>query len=71
MHGTSTAPGCDVKGYYCEVHHVTPYSECPTTDVNDLTFGCGPQHRILQPCGWSTPKNTSKTTAQGRHDHRW
>ncbi|WP_297824433.1 HNH endonuclease signature motif containing protein, partial [Mycobacterium sp.] len=23
-----TAPGCDVKGYYCEVHHVTDYAAC-------------------------------------------
>jgi hypothetical protein len=57
-----SAPGCDVKGYYCEVHHVTPYSECHTTDVNDLTLGCGPQHRIIQPGGWSTRKNAKGDT---------
>ena len=57
-----SAPGCDVKGYYCEVHHVTPYSECHTTDVNDLTLGCGPQHRIIQPGGWSTRKNAKGET---------
>jgi hypothetical protein len=34
-------PGCSVPGYYCEVHHCTPYAKCHTTDVNDLTFGCG------------------------------
>ncbi|KAA1241024.1 DUF222 domain-containing protein, partial [Mycobacterium simiae] len=33
-----TAPGCDVPGYYSEVHHLTPYAQCPITDVNDLTF---------------------------------
>ncbi|MGB9227672.1 HNH endonuclease signature motif containing protein [Mycobacterium sp.] len=57
-----SAPGCDVKGYYCEVHHVTPYAECHTTDVNDLTLGCGPQHRIIQPGGWSTRKNAKGDT---------
>jgi Domain of unknown function (DUF222) len=57
-----SAPGCDVKGYYCEVHHVTPYSECHTTDVNDLTLACGPQHRIIQPGGWSTRKNAHGET---------
>jgi hypothetical protein len=57
-----SAPGCDVKGYYCEVHHVTPYSECHTTDVNDLTLACGPQHRIIQPGGWTTRKNAKGDT---------
>jgi len=57
-----SAPGCDVKGYYCEVHHVTNYAKCHTTDVNDLTFGCGPQHRILKPGGWSTRKNRDGDT---------
>ena len=57
-----SAPGCTVPGYYCEVHHVTGYAKCRRTDVNNLTFGCGTQHRIVQPGGWSTRKN-----AQGRH----
>ena len=57
-----SAPGCDVKGYYCEVHHVTDYATCRSTDVNDLTFGCGTQHRILKPGGWTTRKNTRGDT---------
>jgi hypothetical protein len=28
-------PGCDVSGYYCEVHHVTDYSICHTTDIDE------------------------------------
>lgn len=57
-----SAPGCDVKGYYCDVHHVTDYSKCHTTDVNDLTFACGPQHRLLRPGGWTTRKNARGDT---------
>ncbi|OBH72180.1 hypothetical protein A5682_06745 [Mycobacterium mantenii] len=57
-----SAPGCTVPGYYCEVHHVTDYAKCHTTDVNDLTFACGPQHRLLQPGGWSTRKNARGDT---------
>ena len=57
-----SAPGCTVPGYYCEVHHVTDYAKCRETDVNELTFCCGPQHRIVQPGGWSTRKNTKGDT---------
>ncbi|MDC8985576.1 HNH endonuclease signature motif containing protein, partial [Mycobacterium marinum] len=57
-----SAPGCVVKGYYCEVHHVTDYAACHTTDVNDLTFACGPQHRILKPGGWTTRTNANGDT---------
>ena len=57
-----TAPGCTVPGYYCEVHHVTGYATCRCTDVNNLAFGCGTQHRIVQPGGWSTRKNSRGDT---------
>ena len=57
-----TAPGCTVPGYYSEVHHVTDWAQCRTTDVNDLTFTCGCQHRMLKPGGWTTRKNTRGET---------
>ncbi|MEE3750879.1 HNH endonuclease signature motif containing protein [Mycobacterium intracellulare] len=57
-----TAPGCGVKGYYCEVHHVTDYATSHTTDIDDLTFACGPHHRLLQPRGWTTRKNAKGET---------
>lgn len=57
-----SAPGCTVPGYYSEVHHVTDYAKCRRTDVNDLTFACGTQHRLLKPGGWSTRKNARGET---------
>jgi hypothetical protein len=57
-----SAPGCDVAGYYCEVHHVTDYATCRTTDVNDLTLGCGPQHRLVKKGGWTTRKRANGDT---------
>jgi Domain of unknown function (DUF222) len=49
-------PGCSVPGYHCEVHHCKPYAKCHTTDVNDLTFGCGGHHPVAEQ-GWTTRKN--------------
>jgi hypothetical protein len=57
-----SAPGCDVPGYLCEVHHVTDYATCHSTDVDNLTFACGPHHRMLQPRGWTTRKNARGDT---------
>jgi hypothetical protein len=57
-----SAPGCTVPGYLCEVHHVTDWAKCHTTDVNDPTFACGPQHRLLRPGGWTTRKNAKGDT---------
>ncbi|MEE2855534.1 MAG: HNH endonuclease signature motif containing protein [Actinomycetota bacterium] len=57
-----SSPGCTVPGYYCEVHHATDYAKCHTTDVNDLTFACGPHHRLLRPGGWTTRKNAQGDT---------
>jgi Domain of unknown function (DUF222) len=57
-----TAPGCTVPGYYSEVHHVVGYAVCGCTDVNNLAFGCGTQHGLVQPGGWSTRKNAKGDT---------
>jgi hypothetical protein len=57
-----TAPGCTVPGYLCEVHHVTDYAKTRATNIDDLTFACGPHHRILKPGGWTTRKNATGDT---------
>jgi hypothetical protein len=54
-------PGCPVPGYYCEVHHCTPYATCHITDVNDLTLACGPNHKLAEQ-GWTTRKNKNGDT---------
>jgi hypothetical protein len=51
-----TFPGCEVPGYLCEVHHCNRYATNPVTDINDLTFGCGPNHQLAEK-GWTTRKN--------------
>jgi Domain of unknown function (DUF222) len=54
-------PGCTVPGYLCEVHHNDPYATHPVTDVNHLTFGCGPNHQLAEQ-GWTTRKNSHGQT---------
>jgi hypothetical protein len=56
-------PACDVPGYRSEVHHLTPYAKCRTTDVNDLTLACGSHHPLAEQ-GWTTRKN-------GHGDTEW
>ncbi len=54
-------PGCDVSGYYCEVHHVTSYAARPSTDIDELTFACGVHHPLAER-GWITRKNSRGET---------
>ncbi|OBF02891.1 hypothetical protein A5730_23175 [Mycobacterium sp. ACS4054] len=57
-----SAPGCTVPGYLSEVHHVTDYAKRRRTDIDDLTFACGPHHRLLKPGGWRARKNAKGDT---------
>lgn len=50
-----SAPGCTVPGYLCQVHHVDDWCDDGPTDIDNLTFACGPHHRLLQQ-GWTTRK---------------
>jgi hypothetical protein len=57
-----SAPGCDVPGYRCEVHHIDEYATCQTTNMDNLTFACGSHHRLLKPGAWTTRKRTNGDT---------
>ncbi|WP_374025707.1 HNH endonuclease signature motif containing protein [Mycobacterium sp. HNNTM2301] len=54
-------PGCDVQGYYCEVHHVEDWASTYRTDINQLTLACGPHHRLLEK-GWTTRRRANGDT---------
>ncbi|OBB82480.1 hypothetical protein A5760_12770 [Mycobacterium colombiense] len=54
-------PGCDVSGYYCEVHHVTSYATRPSTDIDELAFACGGHHPLAEK-GWTTRKRVNGDT---------
>jgi len=81
LHATDrgcSAPGGDVPGYRCQVHHVQEWSQTHRTDIDDLTFACPPHHRLIKDGGWTTRKRTDGRTewippphapASGRYPH--
>jgi len=50
-----THPGCDVPGYWSEVHHVDEWAAGGRTDADKLTFACPPNHKLVEE-GWRTSK---------------
>lgn len=56
-----THPGCDVPGFWCEVHHVEDWATTSCTDINQLTLACGSHHRLLAR-GWATRKRKDGVT---------
>ncbi|OOK82360.1 HNH endonuclease family protein [Mycobacterium kansasii] len=56
-----SAPGCDVPGYRCEVHHVREWATTGRTDIDQLTLACRPHHKLLD-SGWTTRKNAHGDT---------
>ncbi len=56
-----TAPGCDVAGYWCEVHHIEEWATTHRTDINKLTLTCGPNHKLMEQ-GWTTRKRANGDT---------
>ena len=57
-----TRPGCDVPGYWSEVHHVEDWAATHCTDVNTLALACGSDHPLVEPGGWATRKRKDGTT---------
>jgi hypothetical protein len=50
-----TAPGCDIPGYWTEVHHTDDWSRGGLTDIDRLTLACKPDHKLVDR-GWRTVK---------------
>ncbi|MBS4729697.1 HNH endonuclease [Mycobacterium sp. SM1] len=56
-----TRPGCDVPGYWCEVHHLDNWARGGQTDIDKLTFTCKPDHNLTEQ-GWRTTKLANGAT---------
>ena len=50
-----TAPGCDVPGYWTEVHHTDDWAHGGRTDIDKLTLACKADHAMADK-GWRTVK---------------
>lgn len=50
-----TAPGCDVPGYWTEVHHNDAWARGGHTNVDELTLACKGDHKLTER-GWRTVK---------------
>ncbi|SOJ56555.1 hypothetical protein MSIMFB_04033 [Mycobacterium simulans] len=57
-----TKPGCDVPGYWTQVHHVSGWATTNRTDSDDLTLACGPDNRLVEEGGFITRKNAKGDT---------
>jgi hypothetical protein len=56
-----TRPGCDVPGYWSEVHHIETWANTHCTDINTLTLACGSDHPLAEQ-GWTIRKRTDGIT---------
>ncbi|ORB65868.1 maturase [Mycobacterium shinjukuense] len=56
-----THPGCDVPGYWCQVHHTDDWATGGRTDIDKLTFACTPNHQLAGQ-GWRTTKRPDGRT---------
>ena len=54
-------PGCDVPGYWTQVHHVQGWARTRRTHINELTLACAPHNRLADK-GWTTRTNTKGDT---------
>ena len=50
-----TAPGCDVPGYWTEVHHTDDWARGGLTNIDKLTLACKCDHKLAEK-GWRTIK---------------
>lgn len=55
-------PGCTTPGYWCQVHHVREWRDGGPTDIDQLTFACGGDHRMIGEGGWRTRKRADGRT---------
>jgi hypothetical protein len=44
------------------VHHISGWKNTHQTNIDDLTFACGPDNRMVETTGWTTIRGTHGRT---------
>jgi hypothetical protein len=58
-----THPGCTAPGYVSQAHHVEcDWADGGLTNIDNLTFACGPHNRLVEKGGWTTRKRSDGRT---------
>ena len=65
-----TRPGCTAPGYLSEVHHVNEWAKTHRTDIDDLTFACGPDSNCSTTKA-GPPAKTNTASPNGSRQPTW
>jgi Domain of unknown function (DUF222) len=58
-----TKPGCTAPGYASQAHHAEcDWADGGLTNIDELTFACGPDNRLVANGGWRTRKRADGRT---------
>lgn len=60
----AAARACDTAAAVdlAEVHHIQEWADGGLTNMDELTFGCGPDYKKIKPGGWRTRKRKDGRT---------
>lgn len=61
-----TAAGCDVPGYWTDVHHTDHWSRGGLTDIEELTLACKADHRLADKAGGQSTSATTRPSGSRR-----
>ena len=54
---TCVFPTCQTPASRCDIDHLTPWSECGTTSLDNLAVLCQAHHRLKHTPGWALTRN--------------
>lgn len=65
-----TADGCDRPFAWCEIHHLDPWAQGGSTDLDDAAPLCGRHHRMLHGPDWQHTTTRHQDRSVTIHFHR-
>lgn len=68
MYSTCMEPGCPVPADECEAHHITPWAEAGTSDLDNYALVCPGGHHKIHDEGWRVEIDGHRTVTWYRPD---